>query len=140
MLAGWVAAGGALDRAAWAVFAILFLWQLPHFLALAWIHREDYRRGGFAIVSVRDPDGRRTAGRALFYTIALLPVSLLPTLLGLTGGIYLSAAVLLGLVFLAYALRMVIDRRPLDARRLFLASVAYLPLLFLFMVLDKTRL
>ena len=86
IVGGWTAAGGRLDVAVAALFWILFLWQLPHFLALAWIYREDYRAGGLKMLSVGDDDGRDTARMALLYAMALLPISLLPTLLGVTGG------------------------------------------------------
>ena len=137
ILAGWVAAGREVEPAAWALFGILFLWQLPHFLALAWIYRDDYRRGGLAMVSVFDPDGRRTAARALGYTVALLPVSVAPTFLGVTGPIYLSAAVVSGVAFVVYGSRMLSACSDRAARNLFRLSIVYLPVLLLFMALDK---
>lgn len=137
ILAGWVAAGRGVEPAAWALFGILFLWQLPHFLALAWIYREDYRRGGLAMVSVFDPDGRRTAIRALGYTLILVPVSLAPTFLGVTGPLYLSAAAVLGLAFVVGGSRMLSACSDRTARSLFRLSIVYLPVLLLFMTLDK---
>src|SRR5438128_2912107 len=99
IVGGWTAAGGALGPAVLALFWILFLWQLPHFLALAWIYREDYRRGGLAMLSVDDPDGRATGWMALLYAVALVPVSLMPTLLGVTGARYFVGALVLGLAY-----------------------------------------
>ncbi len=137
VLAGWTASGAPLDPAAWSLFWILFLWQIPHFLALAWMHREDYRRGGYAMLSVFDPDGRATSRQAMLYAIALLPVSLLPNVLGLAGAIYFFGAFALGLAFVALAVAMVLDRSTDRARRLFLASVIYLPLLLVLLVVNK---
>ncbi len=137
MLAGWAAAGGPIDLRAWVLFAILFLWQLPHFLALAWVYRDDYRRGGLASLDGVDPDGRRTGRQVALYTLALVGVSLLPTLLGLTGGVYLLAALGLGLGFLACGAALALACTDRRAGRLFLASIAYLPLLLVFMVIDK---
>jgi protoheme IX farnesyltransferase len=137
MLAGWVAAGGPVGVRAWTLFAILFLWQLPHFLALAWVYREDYRRGGLASLDRADPDGRTTGRQALLYTLALVGVSLLPTLLGLTGAVYLLAAVALGLGFLMCGAGLALACTERRAGRLFMASIAYLPLLLAFMVVDK---
>ncbi len=138
VLAGWVGAGGSPgDLAAWALFWILFLWQIPHFLALAWMFRDDYRRGGFVMLSLDDPDGRRTAAQSVNYAAGLVLVSVAPTLVGLTGNVYLIGAIGLGGVLLAVS--ALVLRRPTDkdARRLFFASVIYLPLLLVLMVLDK---
>jgi protoheme IX farnesyltransferase len=137
IVGGWTAAGGALDVAVGALFWILFLWQLPHFLALAWIYREDYRRGGLAMLSVEDADGRRTGRMVLLYALALLPVSLVPTLVGLTGAVYFVGAVLLGVVYsgvgVALAWRVTAPR----AWRVFAVSVVYLPALLALLVIDK---
>lgn len=138
VLAGWVAAGGSPgDLAAWALFWILFLWQIPHFLALAWMFRDDYRRGGFVMLSMDDPDGRRTAAQSVNYAAGLVLVSVAPTLVGLAGNAYLVGAIGLGGALLAVSAAVL--RRPTDrdARRLFFASVIYLPLLLVLMVLDK---
>lgn len=137
ILAGWTAASDSLHLGGWALFWILFLWQMPHFLALAWLFREDYRLGGFAMLSVADPDGRETGMQALVYAVALLPVSLLPTLIGLTGSLYFVGALLLGTGFAFSGLRLLLQRGDLQARRLFLISVLYLPALLLLMVVDK---
>lgn len=137
ILAGWVAAGGRVGPAAWALCAILFLWQFPHFLALAWLYREDYGRAGLRMLSVLDPDGRRTGRQIVLYTLALLPASLLPSVLGVTGPVYFLGALLLGVLLLLVGAAMARGRTRRQARRLFLASVAYLPALLLLMVLDK---
>ncbi|PYP30382.1 MAG: protoheme IX farnesyltransferase [Gemmatimonadetes bacterium] len=137
IVGGWTAAGGALGPAVLALFWILFLWQLPHFLALAWIYREDYRRGGLAMLSVDDPDGRATGWMALLYAVALLPVSLTPTLLGVTGARYFVGAVMLGAVYVGVAAALTRAATTARAWRVFLASIVYLPALLTLMVLDK---
>lgn len=137
IMGGWTAAGGSVDTAAWALFAILFLWQLPHFLALAWIYRDDYRRGGLAMLSVEDPDGRRTGRMTLLYALALLPVSLLPTLLGVTGPLYFFGALACGVAYAAVGAGLARAATERQAWRLFIASIIYLPTLLTLMVLDK---
>jgi protoheme IX farnesyltransferase len=134
---GWTAAAGSLGLPAGILFAILFLWQLPHFLAIAWIFRDDYARGGFPMLPVIDPDGLTTGHQVALYCAALVPVSLLPTFLGLTGPIYFFGALVLGLGFLAFGLRMARNRRGREARGVLLASVTYLPLLLALLVLDR---
>lgn len=134
---GWTAAGGSLAVGAWVLFGILFLWQLPHFLALAWMYREDYRQGGFVMLTVLDPDGRTTGRQILNYVVALLPVSLLPTLIGMTGPVYFFGALVLGAIFVGIGVAVTVTRAEREARRLFLASVLYLPALLLLMVIDK---
>lgn len=134
---GWTAVTGALGLPAWVLFAILFLWQLPHFLAIAWIFRDDYRRGGFPMLPVVDADGRATGRQVALYCAALIPVSLIPTFLGLTGPIYFFGALALGLGFLAVGLTMALRRRGKEARRVLLASVTYLPLLLVLLVADR---
>lgn len=136
-LIGWAAARGTVGLEAWVLFAILFLWQFPHFLAIAWMYREDYRRAGILMLPVVEPDGKVTAQQIVVYTIMLLPVSLLPTLLGLAGKSYFYGAIILGLLFLYSSVRAAISMSRQRARSLLLASVVYLPLLFLLMVLDK---
>ena len=138
ILAGWVAAGGsASSPAAWALFGILFLWQLPHSLSLAWLFRDDYRRGGLAIVTVSDPEGKSTGRQILFYTLALLPVSLVPSFHGLTGTVYLVGAGLVSSLYLAAAAAMWRQPCARTARRLFLASLVYLPILLALLVVDR---
>ncbi len=136
-LMGWAAIRGELDVLAWVLFAIVFFWQLPHFLAIAWLYRQDYARAGFPMLPVLDPTGSRTARQILLYTLALVLVSLLTTVLGLTGAIYFFGALTLGLGFLALGLALAFGRGGHQARRLFLGSVIYLPVLLILMVVDK---
>src|SRR5205807_1256682 len=137
IVGGWTAAGGNLDVAVAALFWILFLWQLPHFLALAWIYREDYRAAGLAMLSATDADGSRTGRMALLYATALLPVSLLPTLLGVTGSVYFFGALAIGLAYAGVSAGMSRAATTPRAWRLLLASIVYLPALLTLMVLDK---
>ena len=134
---GWTAARGALTVEALALFVIVFLWQIPHFFAIAWMYREDFKKAGFPFLPVVDPDGRRTARQIVLYASALIPVSLVPTLVGLTGGTYLVGAGLLGLGFLILALRFAASRTSNRARSLFLGSIAYLPLLWGLMIAER---
>ena len=133
---GWAAARGALAPEAWILFAILFLWQLPHFLAIAWMYREDYARAGFPMLSVIDPDGGSTARMIILYSAILIPVTLLPTRIGLTGFSYFCGALALGFAFLMFGAFTAFFRTPANARRLLLASVIYLPTLLTWMVLS----
>lgn len=134
---GWAAAGGALDGGAAALFAIQFLWQLPHFLALGWLHRDDYAAGGFRVAAVSDPTGASTAWQLAFSAELLLAASLAPFLLGRAGGLYLAGAAACGAVFLAFCLGAARELTALSARRAFLASLAYLPLVLLLLVVDR---
>lgn len=134
---GWAAVTESLDPGAWALFAILFLWQLPHFLAIAWMCREDYARAGFPMLPVIQPDGRSTARQMVLYGAALLPVSLLPSALGLTGSTYFLGAMGLGLFFLAMCVAFAVSLSALAARRVLLTSVLYLPAVLAVMVLDR---
>ena len=134
---GWTAATGELSLESWILFAILFLWQFPHFLAIAWMYREDYSRAGILMLPVVEPEGRITAQQIVAYTIMLLPVSLLPAALGLSGKLYLGGALILGLLFLYSSARAAFSQSRQQARRLLLASVLYLPLLFVLMVFDR---
>jgi len=136
-LIGWTAARGDITLEAWVLFAILFLWQFPHFLAIAWMYREDYGRAGILMLPVVEPEGRVTGQQIVVYTVLLLPVSLLPTLLGISGKVYLYGAILLGLLFLYTSIRAAISKSRQSARQLLLASVIYLPLLFILMVLNR---
>lgn len=136
-LIGWAAAAGSLSWGALAVFAILYVWQIPHFMAIAWIHREDYARGGFKMIPVLDPTGDRTARQVLFQSVILLGVSVMPTFLHLTGMFYLAGALVLGIGFAAAGALLAFRRRDVDARLLLLASVIYLPLLLGLLVVDK---
>jgi heme o synthase len=134
---GWAAARGVLSQGAWVLFAIVFLWQLPHFLAIAWMYREDYARAGFPMLPVIEPDGRSTARQSVFYCAALLPVSLCPTLLGMTNAVYFVSALVLGLLFLGLTLKFARTRAAADARRLFFASIIYLPILWILMIAGR---
>ena len=136
-LIGWAAATGELSLGAWVLYAILFLWQFPHFLAIAWMYREDYRRAGFLMLPVVEPDGLSTARRVVFCLLLLLPVSLLPSVVGLAGPLYLAGALLLGLAFFYCGLRLARTRTLVEARRLLRASVAYLPLLYGLLLVDR---
>ncbi|MBZ0112852.1 MAG: heme o synthase [Thermoanaerobaculia bacterium] len=134
---GWAAVRGEIDAGAWALFALLFFWQMPHFLAIAWMYRDDYARGGFPMLTVRDPGGLKTARQAVLYCAALIPVSLLPAPLGLAGIPYLIGALLFGGVFFAATLSFAFDRSAGKAKRLLLVSVMYLPLILAALVLDR---
>jgi len=136
-LIGWAAARGEIGLEAWVLFAILFLWQFPHFLAIAWMYREDYGRAGILMLPVVEPEGRVTAQQIVVYTVLLLPVSLLPALLGTSGKIYFVGAIVLGLLFLYSSIRAAMSKSRQEAKRLLLASVIYLPLLFILMVVNR---
>jgi len=136
-LIGFAAANGALTWDAWVLFAILFLWQFPHFYAIAWMYKDDYARAGIRMLPVVEPDGKSTAGRILMYSIALIPISLMPKFFAMAGNIYLYGAIALGLAFLYYGLRIRWDRTRQQARRVLLASVVYLPVLFSLMLFDR---
>ena len=137
IVAGWTATGRPVTVAAMALFGIMFLWQLPHFFSLAWIYREDYRRAGFQMLTVVDDSGARAARQALLYAAVLIPISLLPTVFGLTGDIYLIGALILGVAFLLPTIMLVRGPKEVFAWRTFAASVVYLPLLIILMVIDK---
>jgi protoheme IX farnesyltransferase len=136
-LIGWTAARGTLDLEGWVLFAILFLWQFPHFLAIAWMYREDYSRAGILMLPVIEPEGRVTAQQIVVYTLMLIPISLLPAVLGMSGKVYFYGAIILGLAFLYSSIRAAFSLSRQQARRLLLASVLYLPLLFILMVLNR---
>ena len=134
---GWAAVEGSLSLQAWSLFGIMFLWQLPHFLAIAWMYREDYARAGYPMLPVLEPDGRSTGRQSVVYSAALVPLSLAPTLMRMTGAIYFAGALVLGLAFLYLALRFARTRSVSDARRVFFASIVYLPLLWILMIANK---
>jgi protoheme IX farnesyltransferase len=134
---GWAAGRGDLSQGAWVLFAIVFLWQLPHFLAIAWIYRDDYARAGLPMLPVIEPDGRSTARQAIAYAAALLPVAMAPTLLGMTGTSYFVGAFILTATLLVLAVRFGVDRSVVAARRLFYGSIIYLPLLWILMIADR---
>ncbi len=137
ILIGWAAVRGSLGPEAWALFAILFLWQIPHFLAIAWMYRKDYARAGFPLLTVIDPEGNRSALQILNYTLALVPVSLLPTLLHMTGAIYFGGALLLGLGFGVAAIRAATQRTNTTAKQLLYASIIYLPVILVLLAVNK---
>ena len=134
---GWAAAEGTLTVEAWTLFGIMFLWQLPHFLAIAWMYREDYARAGYPMLPVIEPDGRSTGRQSVVYAAALLPLSLAPTLMRMTGEIYFAGALVLGLGFLWLAIAFARSRSMRDARRVFFGSISYLPLLWILMIANK---
>lgn len=136
-LMGWTAATGSTSAEAWALFAILFMWQFPHFLAIAWMYREDYARAGIVMLPVVEPDGILTSQQIVIWTLLLVPVSLFPVALGTTGAIYFYGAFLIGLLFLASSIAAAFTHSRQGARRLLLASVVYLPILFGLMVINR---
>lgn len=138
-LIGWAAVAGELPLAAWVLYAILFLWQFPHFLAIAWLYQDDYARASIVMLPVAEPDGKSTGRQIILYTLALLPVSLVPTWLGITGNIYLVGTLLSGFGYLYYGLLAARRKTKPDARRLLLASVIYLPILYALMLIDKVN-
>ena len=136
-VAGWAAARGGVAPEAWVLFAIMYLWQIPHTLAIGRMYRDDYARAGVRVLAVVDDDGSSTAIQAVMNCLALLPVALLPTLLGMAGAIYFATALLLGLGFLWAAIGLARSRSLSDARRLLVVSLIYLPVLLATMALDK---
>jgi protoheme IX farnesyltransferase len=134
---GWSAVRNNVDLAAWVLFGILFFWQMPHFLAIAWLCRDDYREAGFPMLTVNDPQGLRTARQVLLYGAVLVPVSLMPSLLGLMGAVYFVGALALGLAYFGFGLGFARSRTTPGARRLMLASVLYFPAVLLVMLLDR---
>jgi protoheme IX farnesyltransferase len=136
-LIGWVAAAGRLEPAAWVLSALLFLWQIPHFLSLAWLYRDDYARGGFAMLPVFDRDGALTGRVVLLTCLALVPLSLAATAWGLAGRTYAAGAIVLGAVLVVLGAAFLRRRTTATARRVFLASILYLPILLCLMVLDR---
>jgi len=139
-LIGYAAAGGKLAVEAWILFAIIFLWQFPHFYAIAWMYREDYARAGIRMLPVVEPDGVSTSRQILGFALLLVPFSLLPSLLSMTGPVYLGAALLLGAVFLRSAARLSWERSAANARNVLKASVIYLPLLYAALIADARKL
>jgi protoheme IX farnesyltransferase len=141
---GWTAIRGRLEWGALVMFAIVFFWQFPHFFSIAWLYREDYEAGKVRMLPVVEPDGKSTARRIVLYSIGLIPVTLAPTVLGMSGKLYFVGALVMGLGLLYFGLRLAGLRLPLNtahskqrARHLLQATVFYLPLLFALMMLDK---
>jgi len=136
-LMGWTAARGELSGEGWALFAILAFWQMPHFFAIAWIYKDEYAKAGFQMLPAVDPDGSRTAQQSVSHTLGLLPISLCPFVLHLAGPVYLAGALVLGLAYLWYAIQFAKRLNIPSAKKLFFASIIYLPLLLTILVLDK---
>jgi protoheme IX farnesyltransferase len=134
---GFAAAAGTITNEAWVLFAILFLWQFPHFYSIAWMYKDDYARAGIQMLPVVEPDCRSTARQIVLYGIALIPVSLVPGMLGMSGRIYLVGALLLGLWFLYSGVRVALERTLVRARAVLITSVLYLPLIYGLMLLDR---
>ena len=137
---GYAAAAGTLTKETWVLFAILFLWQFPHFYSIAWMYKDDYARAGIRMLPVVDPDCRSTARQIVLFGTALVPASLIPGMLGMSGRVYLAGALLLGLWFLYSGLRVALERTRPRARNVLLASVVYLPLIYGLMLLDRPSL
>ncbi|NGO39171.1 protoheme IX farnesyltransferase [Limisphaera ngatamarikiensis] len=136
---GWAAAAGSVPAEAWSLFGIVACWQMPHFYGIAWLYRDEYAQAGFRMLPQVDPDGRRTGRQAVLWTSLLVPVSLLPWWQGVVGSMYAGVAAVLGLAYLVTAICFARERSPGSARRLFLASIVYLPLLLVFLTIDKVR-
>jgi protoheme IX farnesyltransferase len=136
-LIGWTAANGAISPGGAALFAIVFCWQIPHFMAIAWLYRDDYARAGFPLLPVVEPDGRRTGRDAVLYTAALVCASVVPTLTGVSGTAYLTLALAAGAALFWLAVRFRAARTDQWARRLFLGSIVYLPLLWVAMIANR---
>ena len=136
-LMGYAASAGVLTAEAWTLFAILFIWQFPHFLAIAWMYREDYARAGIRMLPVVEPDLMSTGRQIILYASTLIPVSLFPVLLGMTGKVYLAGALILGMLFLYTGVRVAFDRTNVRARQVLLASIIYLPVIYGLMVFDR---
>jgi protoheme IX farnesyltransferase len=134
---GWAAVRDQVGLPAWVLFGILFFWQMPHFLAIAWLCRDDYRSGGFPMLTVTDPSGTQAARQAILYGAALVPMSLLPSLLGLMGTVYFVGALAFGLAYLGFSFGFAAARSNPGARRLMLASLLYFPALLVIMLLDR---
>ena len=136
-LIGWTASRGTISIGGLALFAIVFLWQIPHFMAIAWMYRDDYRKAGFPMLPVVEPDGRRTGRHAALFALALVPMTLVPTIVGIAGSLYGGLAVVLGAALVWLALRFAATRSDSSARALFFGSILYLPLIWLAMIFDR---
>lgn len=136
-LLGWTAATGKIELGGIVLFSILFIWQIPHFLAIAWIYKEDYSRASFQMLSVIDQNGQATARQVIVYSLVLLPMSLLPSVLGTAGITYFWGALIMGIIFLGLGIELARHRTKIQARRLFLASLIYLPALCFLLAWDS---
>ena len=137
---GWAAATNTLSIEGWVLFGIVFMWQMPHFLAIAWIYRDEYARAGMPLLPVVEPDGRSTGRQAVIYTAALIPLSLLPTGVGLATAWYLVGAITMGAILMLLSLEFAAKRSHATARRLFFGSILYLPILWAILVFDHRSL
>jgi protoheme IX farnesyltransferase len=137
-LIGWAAAQGRLTPEAWALFAIVFVWQIPHFMAIAWLYRDDFRRAGFPLLPVVNADGKSTARQAVIFSMLLLPVSLVPFMLHAAGAMYAAGAIAGGLGILGLSMSFASRRTDERARRLFIASITYLPMLWILLIADRS--
>ena len=134
---GWSAAQGRLTPEAWALFAIVFVWQIPHFMAIAWLYRDDFGRAGFPLPPVVNPDGKSTARQAVMFSVLLIPISLVPFLLHAAGAVYAAGAIAGGFAILGLSMSFLSQRTNERARRLFVGSITYLPLLWILLVADR---
>jgi len=139
-MGGWAAASGQVELGAFVLFAILFVWQMPHFYAIGWMYRDDYRLGGFKMLPSMDPDGKRTMRQILFFSILLLPISILPTLIGISGLVYLVGTLLMGLLMFRSAVVLARSHSDSDARGLLRVSLYYLPVILILIVADSVLL
>jgi heme o synthase len=136
-LIGWTASHGSVALGGATLFAIVFLWQIPHFMAIAWMYRDDYRSAGFPMLAVIEPEGKRAGRQAVLYAAALVPVSLVPTVAGIAGNVYFGAALVLSITLLILAVRFAAAPRDSAARALFFGSIVYLPLVWIVMIVDR---
>jgi heme o synthase len=136
---GWAAATNSLSAGGWILFGIVFMWQMPHFLAIAWLFREDYANAGFPLLPVLEPDGRSTGRQTVLYTAGLLPISLLPMAVGMASAYYLVGAITLGAILMLLSLEFAASRSMPAARRLFYGTILYLPLLWIVLLADHFR-
>jgi protoheme IX farnesyltransferase len=136
---GWAAATNTLSIEGWVLFGIVFMWQMPHFLAIAWMFRDDYARAGIPLLPVLQPDGRTTAHQAVLYAAGLIPISFLPTAVGIASAYYLVGAMVLGAILMVLALEFANTRGEAAARRLFLGTILYLPLLWIVLLADHYK-
>jgi heme o synthase len=134
---GWAAARGDLGMAAWVMFAIMFAWQIPHFLAIGWLYREDYGRAGFAMLSVSDRDGRSSARQALAWSFVLAALAVIPLLIGMAGMLFTAGALAAALMVIAFSFAFLRERSDRSARSLFLISNIYLPVVMILLVIDS---
>ena len=137
-LIGWTASHGSIELGGATLFAIVFLWQIPHFMAIAWMYRDDYGKAGFPMLPVIDPAGRKAGRQAVLYAAALVPVSLVPTFAGMTGMVYFASALVLSVALLVLAVRFAATRSDEAARALFFGSITYLPIIWIVMIANRS--